>query len=152
MTRNSGFFCLLVLVIALGCVSAGDQATRFDKDGHTMMCVCGCNQVLLECNHVGCQYSDKMRVTLADMISGGSSDDQIFQSFVQEYGTTVVAAPMGGGFNRLAWIMPFAVLFAGVLGAGLMIRKWHRPLAPQAAAADEASDAEREQIRKDTRL
>ena len=91
--------CFLLLALALATLGAGDPATRFDKVGHTMMCVCGCNQVLLECNHVGCQYSDKMRATLADMIRGGSSDDQIFQEFVQEYGTTVVAAPMGGGFN-----------------------------------------------------
>ena len=26
---------------------------RFNKLGHSMMCTCGCGQVLLECNHVG---------------------------------------------------------------------------------------------------
>jgi len=35
-------------------LGAGDNSRRIDRLGHQMMCVCGCNQILLECNHVGC--------------------------------------------------------------------------------------------------
>ena len=55
---------LLGILIALT-AGATDASARFDKDSHEMMCVCGCNQLLGECNHVGCPDSDSMRVQLA---------------------------------------------------------------------------------------
>ncbi|HZD30087.1 MAG TPA: hypothetical protein VE779_00345, partial [Candidatus Angelobacter sp.] len=51
---------LLIAAMAIGFMGA-DVDARFNKLGHQMMCMCGCNQVLLECNHVGCAYSDRMR-------------------------------------------------------------------------------------------
>ncbi len=71
------------------------------------MCTCGCGQILLECNHVGCQSSEKMRNELLAALDKGDNDDLILQGFVQEYGPTVIAAPTATGFNRIAWIMPF---------------------------------------------
>ena len=78
------------------------------------MCVCGCNQVLLECNHVGCTYSDRMRDELAAEFDRGDSDDLVLQAFVQKYGPTVLAAPTTTGFNRVAWIMPYLALVLGL--------------------------------------
>ncbi|PYY24009.1 MAG: hypothetical protein DMG62_06080 [Acidobacteria bacterium] len=97
-------------VLLLG--ATGDRA-RFNDLGHRMMCVCGCNQILLECNHVGCTYSDRMREQLSAAIQQESNDENILQTFVKEYGTTVLAAPTMRGFDRVAWIMPFAVFLAG---------------------------------------
>jgi len=59
--------CLLaMLCLAIfAFLGAGDEDARFNTVGHKMMCVCGCNQVLLECNHVGCRYSDRMRGELS---------------------------------------------------------------------------------------
>jgi len=45
---------------------------------------CGCGQVLLECNHVGCQSSTKMRDQLQAALDKGDNDDLILQGFVQE--------------------------------------------------------------------
>ena len=73
-------------------MGAGDDA-RFTSLGHKLMCVCGCNQVLLECNHVGCQYSDRMRSELAANVERGDSDDLVLQAFVQKYGPTVLPRP-----------------------------------------------------------
>ena len=42
-----------------------DNNARFNQLGHKMICACGCNQILLECNHVGCPLSDGMRNELA---------------------------------------------------------------------------------------
>jgi len=57
---------LVVLTLAVfTLLGAGDQSARFNDLGHKMMCVCGCNQILLECNHVGCAYSERMRAELA---------------------------------------------------------------------------------------
>jgi cytochrome c-type biogenesis protein CcmH/NrfF len=109
-------------------LGAGDTDARFKDLGHRMMCVCGCSQILLECNHVGCTYSDKMRGQLAASLDKGNNDDLVLEGFVQEYGPTVIAAPTASGFNRVAWIMPFAALAFGITFLIYVVRAWkNRP-------------------------
>jgi cytochrome c-type biogenesis protein CcmH len=118
---------VLVLAVLL-CMGAGDTDARFKDLGHRMMCVCGCNQILLECNHVGCTYSDKMRNQLLASLDKGNNDDLVLQGFVQEYGPTVIAAPTAAGFNRVAWIMPFVALAFGIAFVVYVVRSWkNRP-------------------------
>ena len=140
-------------------MGASDDSSRFKDLGHRMMCTCGCGQVLLECNHVGCQSSDKMRnQLLAALDKGGSnSDDLILQGFVQEYGPTVIAAPTATGFNRVAWIMPFVVLALGIAFAVQIVRSWKNR--PEPALADGITipqgselDEFRQRARKETDL
>ncbi len=114
-------------------IGASDPATRFNELGHQMMCICGCNQILLECNHVGCPDSDGMRNELMAALSRGDSDSLVEQGFVQKYGPTVLAAPTGKGFDRAAYIIPFVAL---ILGFGLIvavIRAWKNRPAPAIA-------------------
>jgi cytochrome c-type biogenesis protein CcmH/NrfF len=121
---------LSVALVAL--MGAGDEGARFNQIGHKMMCVCGCSQILLECNHVGCQYSDRMRGELMAALDRADSDDLILQGFVQKYGTTVIAAPTTTGFNRVAWIMPFLALGLGLATTVLIVRAWRNRPAPAA--------------------
>jgi cytochrome c-type biogenesis protein CcmH len=115
----------LAVIVFMG---ASDTDTRFKDLGHRMMCACGCGQILLECNHVGCTYSDKMRDQLQAGLDKGNNDDLILQAFVQEYGPTVIAAPTATGFNRVAWIMPFAALAFGIAFVIYVVRSWkNRP-------------------------
>ena len=106
--------CLLVSVTLIVLLGAGDPATRFGALGHQLMCICGCGQILLECNHVGCPDSDGMRNELMAAVSRGDSDSLVEQSFVQKYGPTVLAAPTTSGFDRTAWIMPIVALIRRV--------------------------------------
>jgi len=138
-------------------MGAGDDSARFKDLGHRMMCTCGCGQVLLECNHVGCQSSDKMRDQLQAALDKGNNDDLILQGFVQEYGPTVIAAPTATGFNRVAWIMPFLVLALGIAFAVHIVRSWKNR--PEPALADgitipRGSELEefRQRARKETDL
>src|SRR5258708_735700 len=109
-------------------IGAGDDPARFKDLGHRMMCACGCTQLLLECNHVGGTYSDKMRDQLQAALDKGNNDDLILQGFVQDYGPTVIAAPTATGFNRVAWIMPFAALAFGITFVVYVVRSWkNRP-------------------------
>jgi cytochrome c-type biogenesis protein CcmH len=114
-------------------LGVGDDDARFKDLGHHLMCVCGCNQILLECNHVGCQYSDRMRNELSAALDRGDNDDLTLQSFIQKYGTTVVAAPSTTGFGRVAWIMPFAALLAGMGTLVWVVRSWRMRPAPALA-------------------
>ncbi len=136
-------------------LGAGDQEARFNNLGHKLMCVCGCHQVLLECNHVGCQYSDRMRGELAANLGRGDSDDLTLQAFVQKYGPTVLIAPTTTGFNRVAWVMPYLALVLGVTTVVFIVRAWRmRPLAISAGGIAPVSGAElerfRDQARKET--
>ena len=88
-----GMHTLLLCAAVFAFLGAGDPATRFNEIGHQMMCICGCNQILLEFNHVGCPDSDRMRNELMASLSRGDSDSLVEQGFVQKYGPTVLAAP-----------------------------------------------------------
>jgi cytochrome c-type biogenesis protein CcmH len=124
---------LLVVVALFTFMGVGDEDARFNDLGHHLMCVCGCSQILLECNHVGCQYSDRMRGELMEALNRGDNDDLALQSFIQKYGTTVVAAPSTTGFGRVAWIMPFVALIAGLASVVFIVRAWKNRPAPALA-------------------
>jgi cytochrome c-type biogenesis protein CcmH/NrfF len=115
---------LLVACVVCFSVGATDPQARFNDLGHKMMCTCGCGQVLLECNHVGCTVSGGMRDELTSGLATGMNDSLILQSFVQKYGATVLAAPTTEGFDLVAWIMPFLVAAVGLVGTILLVRHW----------------------------
>jgi cytochrome c-type biogenesis protein CcmH/NrfF len=141
--------CLLGLALVLPLTGATPD--RFGTLGHRLMCSCGCGQVLLECNHVGCPRSDGMRNELSAGIQRGDSDDLVLQSFVQKYGATILAAPTATGFNRVAWVMPFAALVFGLLTAIFFIRRWgSRRSGDKSAVA--AHSPYQEQVRRETEL
>ena len=126
---------LVIAAAAILFMGTGNNTdARFKDLGHRMMCTCGCGQVLLECNHVGCQSSDKMRNQLMAALDKGDNDDLILQGFVQEYGPTVIAAPTATGFNKVAWIMPFVVLALGLVLVIYVVRNWKNR--PEPALAD----------------
>ena len=148
---------VLLCIAVFTLMGAGDPATRFSEIGHQLMCMCGCGQVLLECNHVGCPLSDGMRNDLMAAVSRGDSDSLVEQTFVQKYGPTVLAAPTTAGFDRAAWIFPGV---AALLGFGLVIfvvRAWKNRPVPAIAdgvrpEGGSALEKFREQARKETDL
>ena len=148
--------CALLSLAVFALAGAGDPASRFNEIGHQLMCICGCNQILLECNHVGCPDSDGMRNELMAAVTRGDSDSLVQQSFVQKYGPTVLAAPTTSGFNRTAWIFPFVAFGLGVVAVVFVVRAWkNRPApAPAFAVPVKAADLEkfRNQAREETDL
>ena len=143
----------VVCVLAVVMLGA-EPSSRFNKVGHQMMCACGCGQVLLECNHVGCPDSDRMIGELRAQMAGGGSDTEILNWFAAKYGATILAAPIRGGFDNVAWIAPVAVFLMATVGVGFLIRMWRlragvRVMAG-AAGASVGDDALRERIRRET--
>jgi cytochrome c-type biogenesis protein CcmH len=148
---------LLVLAIAIPFLAgASNDEARFNAIGHKMMCSCGCGQILLECNHVGCTRSDKMRNELAAAVQRGDNDDLILSTFAGNYGPAILAAPIRGGFDRVAWIMPFLVFALATGLAVWVIRIWKSRPSLVAATATPASTPEldrfRNQARQETEL
>ena len=147
---------LAILIVVIMTMGAADNATRYNDLGHKMMCACGCNQILIECNHFGCPDSERMLGELRTAISKGGSDDSILAAFQDEYGPTILAAPLLTKFNLIAWIVPPAVLILGIAGTIVLIRRWRQRAAMQAASAPQSQvsqpqlTAMRERIRRET--
>jgi cytochrome c-type biogenesis protein CcmH len=142
---------LLLAVAICFTLGATDSSARYDHLNHQLMCSCGCGQVLGECNHVGCPASPVQLAELRSAISAGMTDKQILDSFAAKYGATVLAAPTTEGFNLVAWIAPFAVFLAALLGTILLVRHWAiaRMKAGPPPSRPEL-DALRERVRRET--
>ncbi|HVZ16686.1 MAG TPA: cytochrome c-type biogenesis protein CcmH [Terriglobales bacterium] len=150
-----------IAILCFTLVGAGPSTrsadARFNDLGHKLMCKCGCNQILLECNHVGCAYSTQMRDELTAALQrgappGGStpdSDELVLQSFVQKYGATVLAAPTTSGFNIVAWIIPFVALVLGITLVAVIARKWKFRVQP--VGAQDLSQTELDEFRRRAR-
>jgi cytochrome c-type biogenesis protein CcmH/NrfF len=144
---------VLAALLVLAGVGASDASARFDKDSHALMCTCGCNELLGECNHVSCPDSGPMLKQLAASIARGDSDDAIFHDFQSQYGPAVLAAPMFTRFNHFAWILPPLVLLLGIAGTLLLLRKWKlRPARVPSARKSPVNEAIRKRIRSETEL
>jgi cytochrome c-type biogenesis protein CcmH/NrfF len=141
---------LALVVICIGLMGANPSIdTRFNELGNKLMCKCGCNQILLQCNHVGCTYSTRMRDQLMAGLQRGDADDLVLQSFVQEFGPTVLAAPTTTGFNVVAWVMPFVALILGLGLVTVIVRKWNFRTAP--VGAQDLSSVELDHLRRRAR-
>jgi len=164
---QSMMICCLAMVMLGAGDSAGNSDKRYDRIGHNMMCACGCGQILLECNHVGCPDSARMDNELRTLVNGGSvggdgtgiatggSDKDILNWFVAKYGATVLASPIRGGFDDVAWIMPISVFLLAILGTALIARVWksraaqRMPLKIKGMTASSTEEL-RERIRRET--
>ena len=149
---------VILCVAGLTMLGASDPSTRFDHLGHQLMCTCGCGEILLECNHVGCPNSGPMITELHNQIGTGLGNRGILDWFAAKYGAIVLASPIRGGFDLVAWIMPFAVLALGIAAVFYFMHLWKARHA-QASLAQSAhfasfpgasSDDMRDRIRRDT--
>jgi cytochrome c-type biogenesis protein CcmH len=138
-------------------MGADNSTTQLDRVGHKLVCQCGCGQILMECNHVGCPMSGPMIDDMRKKLAAGQPESAVLASFVDTYGPIVLAAPIRGGFDIVAWVVPFAVLIVGVIGVTLLLLHWQRrnaalvaaqPVALQPTGAEETL---RERIRNETK-
>ena len=165
---------LLLLSCAVILLMGADTSNaRFQRLGDKIMCSCGCTQMLLKCNHVGCPNSDRMIRELHALTGttggvtgvGDSSrsaslkpiddDEQVLQWFRQNWGVTAVVEPGTHGFELLAWIIPFAALGVGLLLVVLIVRVWRSRQAqvvPAPAPVDPHLEALRSRARRETEI
>ena len=141
--------------------SRADNTDRAKGLSKKVMCMCGgCNDTAGTCNHTGgafsgpCDTAKAMQKEVADRVSRGDSDDLILQSFVQEYGPTVLPDPPKKGFTWLVWIAPIALPVFALFLIWDVVRRWRRKreLAPAGGppiSADLLDRARREVDRND---
>ncbi|MFZ0332580.1 MAG: cytochrome c-type biogenesis protein CcmH [Candidatus Acidiferrales bacterium] len=129
-------FAALALSFAAALVlmpPAHAQSDRAKALGTKIMCMCGgCSDAAGKCTHMGgafagpCETAQKELKEVDERVASGSSDDLILQSFVQEYGPTVLISPPAKGFDLWAWLMPIVMLLAGALLASYVVLRWRR--------------------------
>ncbi|HTX42958.1 MAG TPA: cytochrome c-type biogenesis protein CcmH [Acidobacteriaceae bacterium] len=153
--RRLGRFAILPLVAVLGVMTLGtaDTQARFDTLGHKLMCMCGCSQILLECDHIGCPDMARETAELRAAIDSGDTDNAVLEAFQAEYGPTALAAPWLSRFNIVAWVVPPLLLLLGLAGTFVLVRKWRLRAAPLPEVPDDPASRElRERIRRETEL
>ena len=148
----------LLCVVTVGMLGAG--RSQYDRIGHELMCSCGCGQILLECNHVGCPNSTGMIRELQAQVASGASDTIVLNWFAVKYGPTVLAAPIRGGFDNAAWIIPIGVFLMATAGTFGVVWLWKKrtgthgfaPVldSPSSAGSGPGEIALRERIRRET--
>jgi cytochrome c-type biogenesis protein CcmH/NrfF len=160
--RKLALIFSVIFTIASAIVPSHINAQKTDRGkivGVHLMCMCGCGQILTQCNHINCPSSGPMLKELDQIVQKGESDDLIIQDFVQKYGQKVLSEPPSTGFNSLAWYIP---IIAFTLGLGIvivLIRIWReRDVArlatvgdapiPEHTAASTMHDAELERVRR----
>jgi len=153
--RRMSQITVLPLLVVLGVITLGsaDTEARYNDLGHKLMCTCGCGQILLECNHLGCQSLATESAELQAGVQRGDSSNKILIDFQNEYGPTVLAAPMLTKFNIVAWIVPPLLLLLGLAGTVALVKKWRlRAASMPVVAQDPASQELRARIRRETEI
>ena len=142
---------LLLAIAVCFSIGASDSGSRANDLNHRLMCTCGCAQVLGECDHAGCPSRETELAELTAAIQTGATDDQILSSFAAKYGATVRAAPTTHGFDLVAWVAPFAVFAAALLGTILLVRQWSiGKTQTTAQVSNPEMDALRAKVRRET--
>jgi cytochrome c-type biogenesis protein CcmH/NrfF len=122
---------LLALVLAPGLAMAQapnvftepELAARRD-----IMCTCGCRRSLEKCGMTNCHGEASQMAAIRRYIAEGKSHDEILAAFVRDAGEHMLMAPIDRGFNRLAWLLPYALAAAGLITIIVNARRWsHRP-------------------------
>ncbi len=92
-----------------------------------MGCVCGgcAHEPLTTCT---CSTAQEMRAQLRAQIDQRKTHDQIVEALVGIYGgQQFLQAPIDKGFNRVAWLFPYALGATGIVAIGFAAMKWSRP-------------------------
>jgi cytochrome c-type biogenesis protein CcmH/NrfF len=139
------FRLALILAACVGVASAlvplrltAQKTDRAKSLGTKLMCMCGCGQILTQCNHINCPSSGPMLKELDAHVAKGEADGLIIQDFVQEYGEKVLSSPPSTGFNAIAWYIPGVAFVIGLAIVVMVIRLWRQRDAARLATASGA--------------
>ena len=97
------------------------------------------------------EMASQMRTIVRERLQAGESPAEVVQYFVDRYGEWILLSPRRQGFNLLVWLGPVVAVAAGLLIAGVVVRRWTRRAAGAAArpAAGAMDPAMSERIRRE---
>ena len=139
--RHLAILCAVFIGMASAMIPLHVDAQKTDRAkslGVKLMCMCGCGQILTQCNHINCPSSGPMLKELDAHVAKGEADDLIVQDFIQEYGEKVLSAPPTTGFNSIAWYIPGVAFVLGLAIVVVLIRLWRQRDIARVATASSA--------------
>ena len=104
-------------------------ADQRDALEHQIRCQCGCTLDVFTCRTTdfSCQVSPAMHRDVMALVSGGYTEREIIDAFVNVYGERVLMAPPKVGFNVVGYVLPGVVIGVGAIVLAVVIRRWRRP-------------------------
>jgi len=63
---------------------------------------------------------------IRSLIARGETKSQIKQALVAQYGDAVLALPRAHGFNLIVYVLPPAVVAAGLVALAITLPRWRR--------------------------
>ena len=66
----------------------------------------------------------QMRGVIRQQLQSGKSEQEVIQYFVSRYGDRILLSPPWQGFTLLAWLIPIALMFGGILLLFVVLRSW----------------------------
>ena len=130
---TTAMLVLLLLVPAAGAAQpessvAPTKSALRKKIESEVMCTCGCRVAINTCPMgPSCHGLQTLNPKLDAYFAKGMTHDQILDALVADHGgEDILLAPIDRGFNRLAWLFPYAV---GIAGAGAILfaaKRWAR--------------------------
>ena len=117
---------LALLATAGPALAAGgptpSSRVSFDRIQQQFMCT-ACHEAL---NVARSPEAFGENTLLRQLIRKGLNENQIRHQMVVQYGPAVLAKPPAHGFNLLVYLIPGAVLVAGLMFVGFTIPRWRR--------------------------
>jgi cytochrome c-type biogenesis protein CcmH len=110
--------CLALSPPALAAPQSGDHALLGLES--QFMCL-SCHEPL---ELVSSPQAQQEKGTLKRLLAQGDDTSQIRAAMVADYGKLVLAAPPASGFNLLLYVLPPALLVAGIGGLLYTLPKW----------------------------
>jgi cytochrome c-type biogenesis protein CcmH/NrfF len=143
---------ILLAVVAAGALAqtaAEKPSLDVRRVGARIACQCGCKDSVATCSMLECHFSKPAKERIAQMQSSGSSDQNIVQAFIQDFGQKVYLAPP----NAFGWIIPYAAVALGLVGISLFVKRSRKLRPAPVAGALEIDDPAllkyKDQIEKD---
>jgi cytochrome c-type biogenesis protein CcmH/NrfF len=138
--------------------TAADTDAAFQAIEKQLKCSCGCGLDIYTCRTTdfNCTYSPGLHRQVVALADEGKSAQEIIDAFVAQYGQQVLMAPPKRGFNLAGYFVPSLVVLVAAGFLIVMLRRWTRAAAVEAAAAPpvargsvDASPAELERLRRE---
>lgn len=102
---------IIALLLTSGIAADENKAIRKEVES-ALMCQCGCNMTVENCNHMECGFSVPERKKIAQMVSVGMSKEEIIKSYVTRFGQQVLSAPPKS--DIMAWVTPIVIAFVAL--------------------------------------
>lgn len=92
--------------------------------------------------------SQQMRAIIRQQLQSGKSEQEVIQYFVSRYGDRILLSPPWQGLTLLAWLVPIALMFGGIMLFFVVLRSWHTQakIAPLENDAPELKDMSQSEI------